>query len=83
MPAEPNFEEYTELELELKICYECLHCTHEQFLRLSKEEKLKAYFYVKMTERRKEYFHKEEVRKRKRKQLEERDRKNRIPKGRA
>ena len=83
MTAEPNFEKYTELELQLKICYEYLHCTHEQFLRLPKEEKLKAYFYVEITERRKEYFHKEEVKKRKMKQLKERDRKNKIPKGRA
>lgn len=54
--CENDFEFLTPLEVELKICSEYLHCTHENFLALSRDEKLKWVFYEEKNRKREIYF---------------------------
>ena len=51
-----KYEFVTPFFLELKICYEYLHITHEEYENLSREERLKAQLYEKMTREREEHF---------------------------
>ena len=54
--CESDFGFLTPLEVELKICAEYLHCTHENFLALSRDEKLKWVLYEEKNRKREDYF---------------------------
>ena len=56
----PSYNILTPLYITMKICAEYLHCSHLEFLKLSREEKMKWYLFEEMKRRRKDYFDKKQ-----------------------
>jgi len=59
--GKPDYTTLTPLFLELKMCYEYLHITHEEYLELSSLEKQKVVLFEQMKRERKIYQDQEEV----------------------
>ena len=57
----PDFYRYTPLCLEMKIAYECLHITHEKYLKLSAVERVKGIIYEQMEQRRAQFIEREKI----------------------
>lgn len=53
-----NYQQITPLEVEMRICAEYLHSTHEEFCNLSIDERLKWILYDEMQMGRANYFNK-------------------------
>jgi len=51
----PKYDLMTHLETEMFICSEYLHCTHTEFEKLPRTEKLKWFLFLEMKSRREKH----------------------------
>ena len=62
-----DYEHLTPLYVEMKIAAEYLHCSHGDFLKLPKDERMKFILYEEMVNKREQYFRKKSETERKNK----------------